>query len=119
MHILYLDEAGTQAESENFVLAGLAVFERETYFLAQALDGLQNKYLPNLDEPAVFHATDLHKPDQFVRPPFDILDRNTRMGLLRDICVEISRSNARFVRCRPGKEVCTTAIRTNGASRKS
>ncbi len=41
MYILYLDESGTHAKSKHFVLAGLAVFERETYFLAKALDDLE------------------------------------------------------------------------------
>jgi hypothetical protein len=40
MHILYLDDAGSVANASErfFVLAGVALFERQTFFLEQALD---------------------------------------------------------------------------------
>ena len=43
MYLLYLDESGNEkgAEDRHFVLAGVAAFERQTYFLEQALDQIQ------------------------------------------------------------------------------
>jgi hypothetical protein len=40
MHILYLDDAGsvTNASERFFILAGVSLFERQTFFLEQALD---------------------------------------------------------------------------------
>ena len=43
MYILYLDESGTHDESGHFVVAGIAVFERQTYCLAQGMERLQLK----------------------------------------------------------------------------
>ena len=43
MYILYLAESGTHDESGHFVVAGIAVFERQTYFLAQGMERLQLK----------------------------------------------------------------------------
>lgn len=59
MYILYLDESGNHREASYFVLAGLAVFERETYWFSQDLDYLQREYFPEESEPVFFHAARL------------------------------------------------------------
>ena len=64
----------TQKEARYFVVAGLAVFERETFFLTQSLDQLQARYFPDADEPITFHATVLRAPEGMVAPPFDTLN---------------------------------------------
>lgn len=56
MYILYLDESGTHGEASYFVLAGLAVFEREIHWFSQDLDSLQDEYFPDRTEPIFFHA---------------------------------------------------------------
>ena len=44
MYILYLDESGTHDESGHFVVAGIAVFERQSYCPAQGgMERLQLK----------------------------------------------------------------------------
>ena len=43
MYILYIDESGKHDGSEHFVVAEIAVFERQTYFLAQGMERLQLK----------------------------------------------------------------------------
>lgn len=63
MYVLYLDESGLHAEASHFILAGLAVFEREIHWYAQDMDALQEAYLPGLPEPAHFHASQLRVPD--------------------------------------------------------
>lgn len=63
MYILYLDESGTHGEASYFVLAGLAVFEREIYWFSQDLDDLQGEYLPAETNPAFFHARTLRVPN--------------------------------------------------------
>ena len=59
MYILYLDESGTHQEASYFVLAGLAVFEREIYWFSQDLDSLQKEYFPAENKPVHFHARTL------------------------------------------------------------
>lgn len=54
LYILYLDESGTSHEASYFVLAGLAVFEREIYWFSQELDNLQLEYFPKATEPIFF-----------------------------------------------------------------
>ena len=92
MHIVYLDESGTQKEARHFVVGGLAVFERETYYLARGLNQLQAKYLPDEASPVAFHASSLrgHPP-----PPFDGLSFEQRKALIDDVYRVIAESNVR------------------------
>jgi len=94
VHILYLDESGTQSTARYFVVAGLAVFERQTYFLSQALDQLQARVLPGQAEPAFFHAATLHAPPNRIPPPFSSLTDQERRALTNAIYQAIADSNA-------------------------
>lgn len=95
MHIVYLDESGTHKEARYFVVAGLAVFERETFFLTQSLDQLQARYFPDADEPITFHATVLRAPEGMVAPPFDTLTQAQRRTMLGEVYDIIAGSHAR------------------------
>lgn len=75
MYILYLDESGMHGEARYFVLAGIAVFEREIHWYAQDLDALQARYFPAVAEPIEFHSADLHKPANQTVAPFNSLPR--------------------------------------------
>lgn len=57
MHLLYLDESGsvTDPKEQYFVLAGVAVFERETHWIEQALNTVATRFSP--ENP---HAVELH-----------------------------------------------------------
>ncbi len=79
MYVPYLDESGTHGEATHFVLAGLAVFEREIHWFGQDLDGLQAEYFPSTRPPIHFHATKLRGND--VDPPWDELDVDQRRTL--------------------------------------
>ena len=59
MYVLYLDESGNHGEASYFVLAGLAVFEREIHWFSQDLDSLQEEFLPEESKPVLFHASPL------------------------------------------------------------
>lgn len=72
MYILYLDESGTHGEASYFILAGLAVFEREIHWFSQELDALQTEYFPGEVQPIYFHAARLHVPNtEKLEPPWD------------------------------------------------
>lgn len=60
MYLLYLDESGNENDPNDkyFVLGGVALFERQTYFLAQALDQVQEKHFPN-HQPIPFHTSEI------------------------------------------------------------
>ena len=57
MHLLYLDDAGSpgNAADKHFILAGVAVFERQAYWLQAKLDELAAEY-PDAD-PSEFHGS--------------------------------------------------------------
>ena len=92
LYILYLDESGTTREASCFVLAGLAIFEREIFWYSQDLDNLQAQYFPNETEPVQFHVTKLRVPDgQSVEEPWNSLDAQIRREL-KDKIYEIIRN---------------------------
>ena len=57
MYLLYLDESGNpdDASDRHFVLAGLAVFERRTYWMQQAAEIIKATHFPTAP-PLDFHA---------------------------------------------------------------
>lgn len=82
MYILYLDESGTHGEASYFVLAGLAVFEREIYWFRQDLDRLQAEYFPKETLPIHFRASSLRVRDtEQVDKPWDGLTVEKRREL--------------------------------------
>lgn len=88
MYLLYLDESG-QHGGDYFVLGGAAVFERQTYWVAQELDKLQLKYLPDQPDPIEFHATDIRAGQ---KPPWDSLSRRDRYEILDSVYELICKS---------------------------
>ena len=82
MYVLYLDESGTHAEASYFVLAGLAVFEREIHWFGQDLELLQREYFPQESEPVYFHASRLRvRSGEEVENPWGQLTREQRIEL--------------------------------------
>ncbi len=59
MHLLYLDHAGdTKDEMQrHFILAGVSVFERQTYWLAQKLDEIAARFNPADPTAIELHAS--------------------------------------------------------------
>jgi Protein of unknown function (DUF3800) len=57
MHLFYADESGSISDpnQQYFVLAGLAVFERETHWIEQELNKIASRFKPN--DP---HSIELH-----------------------------------------------------------
>jgi hypothetical protein len=56
MHLLYVDESGNSdgKEDKYFVLGGVAVFEREVYWINEQVNAIAAKYFP--DTEIEFHA---------------------------------------------------------------
>ena len=73
-------------------MAGICVFERQTYFLAQELDRLQSAYFPEESGQVHFHASDLRAKDDHVKPPYDKLSANQRSQLIDAIYDVITQS---------------------------
>jgi Protein of unknown function (DUF3800) len=85
MYILYLDESGTHSDARSFVLAGIAVFEREIHWFAQDVDALQARYFPDEAQPVEFHASKLHAPQDRLVEPYSKITKLQRQQLSRDI----------------------------------
>ena len=91
MYILYLDESGAHQQASYFVLAGLAVFEREIYWFTQDMEKLQQDYFPNETEPVFFHVSQLRAPQSQNLPhPWNLLNRQQRLEI-KDKVYEIIR----------------------------
>ena len=92
MYLLYLDESGNENDPNDryFVLGGVALFERQTYFLSQAIDEVQEKYFPN-HQPIAFHASEIRSGRELWRKiPPDI-----RKQVLDDVSQAVIRSPAK------------------------
>ncbi|GMV84572.1 MAG: hypothetical protein AMXMBFR80_04300 [Dehalococcoidia bacterium] len=96
MHILYLDESGTHAEARHFVVAGLSLFERQTYHLAEEINKLQARYFPNENDPVELHASALRAPDEHTKPPYDSISRSDRLELLDSVYDVLANAGARL-----------------------
>jgi hypothetical protein len=91
MYLLYLDESGNPDEpaDKHFVIGGVAVFERQTFFLTHEVDAIQAKHFPG-HPPIEFHASHIRNGKGFWRA----IDLETRRMVLQDLAQVISRSNS-------------------------
>lgn len=94
MHIVYADEAGTHAEAAHFVLAGLAVFERETFFLSQKLDAIAERYFPDEPDSVELHCSPLMAKEHRLKAPYDSLAFEQRLSLRDEVIRLIADSRA-------------------------
>ena len=94
MYILYADEAGTHGEATYFVLAGLAVFERETYFLSRDLDEIAKRYFPTSSHTIELHSSLLTAQERRLPPPYNSLDFGQRLSLRNEVIQLIANSRA-------------------------
>ena len=78
MYLLYVDESGQHGGS-HFVLSGVAVFERQTYWLAKELDQIQRDILPDTDDSIEFHASEIRAGRA---EPWNTLDQKLLRELL-------------------------------------
>lgn len=88
MYFLYLDESGVTTGS-HFVVAGFAIFERQTFYMAQKLDDIQKKYFPDATEVMHFHATSIRSGSR----PWDAISKEERYRLLDEIYDAITTSD--------------------------
>lgn len=90
MYLLYLDESGNPDDpaDKHFVLGGVAVFERTTFFLSQAVDQVQEKHFPGLP-PIEFHASHIRNGKGLWRS----IEVPTRNMILQDLGQVISKAN--------------------------
>ncbi len=68
MYLFYLDESGNEKDPADryFVLGGLAIFERQTYFVTNKLEAVQERHFPK-HQPIPFHASDIRAGKRFWR----------------------------------------------------
>jgi hypothetical protein len=96
MYLLDLDESGNENDPSDrfFVLGGIALFERQTYFVSAGVDQVQERHFPGL-QPITFHASEIRSGREFWRP----ISPGTRDAALADLCQVFQRTPARG-RCR-------------------
>ena len=82
MYLLYLDESGNEdgANDQYFVLAGIALFERQTFYLSEGVEAIQKKYFPS-HPPVTFHMTDIRAGKNFWRR----ISESTRQRIIKEL----------------------------------
>lgn len=92
MYLLYLDESGNENDPNDryFVLGGIALFERQTYFLTQAIEQVQDKHFPN-HQPIPFHASEIRSGRDIWRS----VSTEKRQEALNDLCAAVRNSPER------------------------
>ena len=90
MYLLYIDESGNPDDPADryFVIGGVAIFERVTFYLSRALEHLQDARLPGVP-PVEFHAAPIRSGTGFWRR----IDPAIRNELLDDIGQIIAQAN--------------------------
>ncbi len=104
VYILYIDESGNEKDPADrfFVLGGVAVFERQTFYLSESFDQLQQRLIPG-SPPLRFHASHLRSGKaEWRRVP-----EATRSAFLHDIGQLITRIGTQR---RPGLIALAAAI---------
>lgn len=88
VYLLYLDESGNESDPADryFVLGGIALFERQTFFLTRKFDAIQQHHFPG-QPPIPFHATEMRAGKGFWRN----VPREKREEVLSDIGASIRR----------------------------
>ena len=89
MYLLYLDESGNEDGPNDtyFVLAGIALFERQTYFLSEGVEAIQKRHFPNYP-PVTFHMTDIRGRKNFWRR----IPESTRQAVIKELTEVILRT---------------------------
>ena len=82
MYLLYLDESGNpdDASDRNFVLAGLAVFERRTYWMQRETELIKARHFPTAP-PLDFHAQPIRSGKGFWRR----VQEDVRLAVLAEL----------------------------------
>jgi len=90
MYLLYLDDSGSvqNASDRHIVLAGLAVFERQTYWLSNSLDNLAAKAWPENPSSLEFRGTDIRGGKKHWRG----IEKEDRLSFYRDAMSILSAS---------------------------
>jgi hypothetical protein len=106
MYLLYLDESGNENDPSDryFVLGGIALFERQTYFLTQAVEDIQRRHFPGM-QPIPFHASEMRSGRNFWRS----VDTTIRQSVLSDLLQAVVKSPA------PGRALFGAAIEKSEA----
>jgi hypothetical protein len=69
MHLLYCDESGTVSDpvQQHFVLAGISLFERQTYWIASELDAIAARFNPADPNSVELHGNPMFQGKGFWR----------------------------------------------------
>ncbi len=66
MHLLYVDESGSASDTSQtyFILAGVSVFERQTHWIEQQLNGIAARFNPNCPHELELHGSPMRSGKQ-------------------------------------------------------
>lgn len=84
MFLLYVDESGTPKDpsEEYFVLAGVAIYENQAFYLSQSFDKIQEKWFPRAPSSIEFHSSRIWNGNG---EPWHSLKREVRKEIMLDL----------------------------------
>jgi hypothetical protein len=87
MHLLYVDESGNPdgMEDKYFVLGGVAVFEREIYWINEQVNAIATKYFPSVQIEFHTQAIASHREE-----PWHSCPTEQRNQIIDELCATIS-----------------------------
>jgi hypothetical protein len=90
MHLLYLDDSGAVSNpaDRHVVLAGVAVFERQVHWTAQALDAIAARVWPDNPQGLEFRGTDVLGGKKHWRG----VEKAERLAVYKDVLAVVGRS---------------------------
>jgi hypothetical protein len=87
MHLLYVDESGNPdgKQDKYFVLGGVAVFEREIYWINEQVNAIADKYFPGTEIEFHTQAIASHREE-----PWHSCPTEQRNGIIDELCQVLS-----------------------------
>ncbi len=84
MHLLYLDDSGSTVDASQsyFVLAGISVYERQTYFISQKLDDIAARIIAGDPKDIEFHASVMYHGK---KPPWRGMSKLDRRNVIKEV----------------------------------
>ena len=91
MHLLYIDESGSAGDRQqkHFVLAGISIFERQSYWIASELDKIAERINPADPMSVEFHGSPIYGGKKFWRQ----FEKEQRFQILKDALGVFAKSN--------------------------
>jgi len=84
LFLLYLDDSGSAGNinEDYFVLGGVAVFERQFYYISKAMDEIAERIRPGDPKSIEFHASAIFSGNE---APWNSMNKSDRVSIIKEV----------------------------------